>query len=330
MAPKVAVLASNSFAGSAYVAHALATGSEVLGISRSPEPDAMFLPYKSLEHAPAFQFLRLDLNHDLERICDALTAFRPEVIVDFAGQGMVAESWHAPEQWYQTNIVSKVRLHHFLKDQAWLARYIRISTPEVYGSCHESIREDQPYNPSTPYAVSHAAIDMSLKAFHERYRFPVVFGRFANFYGEHQQLYRIVPKAILSIRAGLKLPLHGGGRAVRAFIHSTEVADGIARIISAGVPGAIYHFSPSRFQTIREVVGMICRKLGTNVEQATEIAADRPGKDLAYLMDASKAGRELGWAPFMTFEDGIDRTIAWVDRHFAQMRELPWNYLHHP
>ncbi len=169
---------------------------------------------------------------------------------------------------------------------------------------------------------------MSLKAFHERYRFPVVFGRFANFYGEHQQLYRIVPKAILSIRAGVKLPLHGGGKSVRAFIHSTEVADGIARMIRLGTPGAIYHFSPSRFQTIREVVETICRRLGTAVEQTAEITAERPGKDMAYLMDASKAARELGWAPRMAFEHGIDRTIAWVDQHFEQMRELSWNYVH--
>jgi dTDP-glucose 4,6-dehydratase len=326
----VAVLASNSFAGSAYVAHALLQGSEVLGISRSFEPDEIFLPYKQLVQASGFRFLQLDLNRDFGRICKALADFQPEVIADFAGQGMVAESWQAPEQWYQTNIVSKVRLHHFLKDQTWLKRYIRVSTPEVYGSRDELISEDQPYNPSTPYAVSHAAIDMSLKAFYENYGFPVVFGRFANFYGEHQQLYRIVPKAILCVRSGVKLPLHGGGKSVRAFIHATEVADGIGRMVESGKLGEIYHFSPDRYHTIYEVVETICRKLGADIEQATELTADRPGKDMAYLMDASKARRELGWVPRLTFEDGLDRTIAWVAQHYEKMRSLPWNYEHKP
>jgi dTDP-glucose 4,6-dehydratase len=326
----VAVLASNSFAGSAYVAHALLRGSEVLGISRSFEPDEIFLPYKQLAQASSFRFFKLDLNRDFGRICEVLADFQPEVIADFAGQGMVAESWQAPEQWYQTNIVSKVRLHHFLKDQKWLERYIRVSTPEVYGSCDKLIREDQPYDPSTPYAVSHAAIDMSLKAFHQNYGFPVVFGRFANFYGEHQQLYRIVPKAILCVRSGVKLPLHGGGKSVRAFIHATEVADGISRMVESGSPGEIYHFSPSQFQSIREVVETICRKLGTNIEQAIELTADRPGKDMVYLMDASKARGELGWVPRLTFEDGVDRTIAWVARHYEKMRCLSWNYEHKP
>jgi len=301
-----------------------------LGLSRSAEPDDIFLPYRQLPQVASFRFLQLDLNRDFEKICEVLDEFQPEVISDFAGQGMVAESWQAPGQWYQTNIVSKVRLHHFLKDQPRLKRYIRISTPEVYGSCDKLIGEDQPCNPSTPYAVSHAAIDMSLKAFHQHYGFPVVFGRFANFYGEHQQLYRIVPKTILSVRSKIKLPLHGGGKSVRAFIHATEVADGIARMIESGKSGEIYHFSPSRYHSIYEVVETVCRKLGADIEQATEVTVDRPGQDTAYLMDAAKAGRELGWAPRIAFEDGIDRTIAWIDRHYEKMRNLPWNYAHKP
>lgn len=327
---RVTILGSNSFAGSAYVAYALHEGSEVLGVSRSPEPDDMFLPYKELAQASAYRFVAADLNRDFQRICETLTEFEPDVVVDFAGQGMVAESWHAPEQWYQTNIVSKVRLHQFLKDQPWLKRYIRISTPEVYGSCEKLVQEDQPYNPSTPYAVSHAAVDMSLKAFHQNYGFPVIFGRFANFYGEHQQLYRIVPKTILCVKSGVKLPLHGGGSSVRAFVHATDVADGVARMIRSGKPGQAYHFSPDRFHTIREVVLAICGKLDCDFERAIQVSADRPGKDMAYLMDASKARGELGWAPRIGLEDGIDRTIEWVNQNYEQMRTLPWTYQHKP
>lgn len=288
----------------------------------------MFLPYKASSAVSRFSFVQADLNRDFETISRELSKFEPEAVVDFAGQGMVAESWSAPEQWYETNIVSKARLHNFLKHQKWLKRFVRISTPEVYGSCETLIAEGQPVNPSTPYAVSHAATDLSLTAFHRNYGFPVLFGRFANFFGEHQQLYRIVPKTILSVRSGIKLPLHGGGKSVRAFIHSTDVAKGITRMIDSGAPGSTYHFSPRQFHTIREVVETICSKLGTDLESATESTADRPGKDLAYLMDSSKAETELGWKPQVGFDEGIERTIAWVDRNFTVMRELPWNYIH--
>jgi dTDP-glucose 4,6-dehydratase len=324
------VLASNSFAGSAYVAHALRLGHDVVAVSRSPEPSALFLPYRHLppDTAGRFRFVRADLNRDLERIFRLLDEVEPEVVVDFAGQGMVAESWSAPAEWYQTNILAKAHLHGHLRVKPWLKRYVRISTPEVYGSCEALIGEDACYRPSTPYAVSHAATDMSLKALHDHQGFPVLIGRFANFYGEHQQLYRIVPKTILSILAGRRLPLHGGGGAVRAFIHIDDVAAGIEAMIAKGTAGDIYHFSPQRFLSIRAVVQAICDKLGARFDDVVEISADRLGKDRAYLMDSSKARAALGWSDRITFEAGLDRTIAWAKAHQAELAGLPWTYIH--
>lgn len=325
LADKIAVLGSNSFAGSAFVAEALCREHLVLGMSRSQEPDSVFLPYQSQNN---FQFRQLDLNQNLSQIIEVLAEFKPEIIVDFAGQGMVAESWQAPEQWYQTNIVAKVKLHHWLKDQVWLKKYIRISTPEVYGSCDDLINETAHYSPSTPYAISHAAIDMSLRAFHKQYKFPVVIGRFANFYGEHQQLYRIIPKTILSILSRKKLPLQGGGKSVRAFIHAKDVAQGIFGMIRKGVLGEVYHFSPSYFLSIREVVEIICDQLKAKFEESIEIAPERPGKDQAYLMDSKKSKQELGWAPEVSFQEGIDSTVQWVSKNFETLSRRSWNYEH--
>src|SRR3954466_2564273 len=220
---RVAVLGSNSFAGTAFIDAALSETHEVLGISRSPEPPPIFLPYRENSRASAYRFQQLDLNRDFDAVCVALDDFAPAFVVDFAGQGMVAESWTRPEQWYQTNIVSKVRLHEFLRRHRTLEKYVRVSTPEVYGSTPHLIREHQPYAPSTPYAVSHAAIDMSLAAFHRNYGFPVVLTRFANFFGPGQQLYRIVPRTIIYALVGRRLSLDGAGTSVRAFIHSRDV-----------------------------------------------------------------------------------------------------------
>jgi len=324
------VLASNSFAGSAYAAHALSLGHEVVGASRSPEPSPAFLPYRALPEAAQskFRFVQADINHDLDQVMKLMSEFKPDVVVDFAGQGMVAESWNAPEQWYQTNVVAKARLHNFLRKQDWLKRYIRISTPEVYGSSDTLITEDQVYNPSTPYAVSHAATDMSLKAFHNSLGFPVILGRFSNFFGEHQQLYRIVPKTILCVLTGQKLPLHGGGTSVRAFIHASDVAAGIEAMIEKGRTGEVYHFSTDQFLTIREVVERICAKLGVPFESAVEIAGERLGKDQAYLMATTKARQELGWKESYSFDAGLDRTIDWVKSNLAELKALPWAYSH--
>ena len=327
---RYAVLGSNSFAGAAFVAHALAQGSEVLGFNRSAEGPAIFLPYHSLANAGAYRFVQADINQDLEPILRQIEDFRPQFVVDFAGQGMVAESWQNPEQWYRTNILAKVALHDRLRRFDWLERYLRVSTPEVYGSRPELIDESARYKPSTPYAVSHAATDMSLHALHERYGFPAITARFANFYGPGQQLYRIVPRTIIYALTTRKLQLHGGGSAVRAFIHARDVATAIILCLEKGAPGEIYHFSPERFITIRQLVGLICARLGVSFSDLVEEAPDRPAKDHAYLMDAGRARRELGWKDSVSLEHGIDETITWVRNHLDEIRALPLDYIHKP
>jgi dTDP-glucose 4,6-dehydratase len=325
---RFAVIGSNSFAGACLVARLIGDNKKVIGFNRSPESSKIFLPYKNISSNGSYQFICADLNNSLQLICDALDDFQPDVVIDFAGQGMVAESWLTPEQWYQTNIVSKVRLHNFLRQTKWLKRYVRISTPEVYGSHDELMRESWQFNPSTPYAVSHAAIDMSLRAFYNQYKFPVIFTRFANFYGPGQQLYRIVPRTIINALLGKKLQLHGGGKSIRAFIHGSDVADGIIKAASLGTIGGVYHFSSQSFYSIEEVVRLICNRLGVDFSLVVEIAADRPAKDMAYLMDSTKARKELGWGDRYSLECGIDETINWIERSLDEIRDLQLDYIH--
>jgi dTDP-glucose 4,6-dehydratase len=324
---KVLVLGSNSFAGSQYVAHAIKSRN-VLGINRSPEGNDLFLPYRSSNALENYEFLQLDINKDFEILKNKISEFEPNAIVDFAGQGMVAESWQHPEQWYQTNIVSKVKLHQFLCGKPWLKKYVRISTPEVYGSSDVLLAENAAYNPSTPYAVSHAAIDMSLKAYHSQFDFPVVFTRYSNFYGSGQQLYRIIPRTIIYALMGKKLMLHGGGHAVRAFIHGKDVARAIQSTIDNGKNGETYHFSTSDFVSIKQLVEQIHILMDVEHERLIETTEDRPGKDLKYLMNDSKAQQQLGWQPTVSLKDGLKETIEWVTSNLDEIIKFPMNYEH--
>lgn len=324
------VLGANSFAGSWLVDAALGAGYQVIGVNRSAETSAAFLPYRSNPARANYRFHQLDLNRDWDALASLLQRTQAGFVVDFAGQGMVAESWQHPEQWYQTNIVAKVKLHDLLRRQTHLQRYVRISTPEVYGSTDQAVIEDQPYRPSTPYAVSHAAIDLSLAAFHRHYRFPVIFARFANLFGPGQQLYRIIPRTILSILDRRKLQLHGGGHSVRAFIYATDVAGAVLRLLRSSSNGETYHFSPCTFITIRQLVERICERMQASFSDLVEVTEDRPGKDQAYLMNADKARAQLLWEPQVGLDRGLDATIAWVTEHFAQFKQHDWNYRHQP
>lgn len=321
------VIGSNSFSGATFVDYALAQGTRVIGTSRSAEPVDALLPYKWRDHSN-FQFHQLDLNHHLAEIMALIQAERPAYVVNFAAQSMVAESWQAPADWFMTNAVSTVKLHDELRKCDFLERYVHVSTPEVYGSCSGFVKEDFPFNPSTPYAVSRAAADMSLRSFFAAYNFPVVFTRAANVYGPGQQLYRIIPRTILFILLGNKLQLHGGGVSTRSFIHMQDVSDATWKIMQNGTNGDTYHISTDSVISIHDLVVRICEKLEVPFDQHVEVVGERLGKDAAYHLDSTKLRTELGWKDRIGLEQGLDECIAWVKANFDVLKEQPHNYIH--
>lgn len=325
----VLVVGSNSFSGASFSDFALGQGAHVIGTSRSEEPIAAFLPYR-WHDSKRFEFHQLDLNKDLPAITTLIREAKPEYVVNFAAQSMVGESWQNPADWFMTNAVSTVRFHDELRKCDFLRRYVHISTPEVYGSCTGFVTEDFPFNPSTPYAVSRAAADMSLRTFRAAYNFPVVSTRAANVYGPGQQLYRIIPRTILFILLGRKLHLHGGGESTRSFIHIRDVSDATWRIMLNGRDGDTYHISTNNVISIRELVEKICGKLGANFSEHVEVVGERMGKDAAYHLASGKLRSELGWADKIDLDPGIDEAIAWVRDNLDALKKEPDHYIHKP
>ncbi|UPY36826.1 GDP-mannose 4,6-dehydratase [Sediminicoccus sp. KRV36] len=327
---KFLILGSNSFSGAFFCDHLAAQGHEVLATSRSAEPHEAFLPYRWQSRPGAVRFHRVDINHDLDALDALLAAERPTHIVNFAAQSMVGESWINPDHWMMTNVVSTVRLHERLRRYDGMERYVHVTTPEVYGSTEGWVREDAAFNPSTPYAVSRAAGDMSLKSYFATYQFPVVFTRAANVYGPGQQLYRIIPRTIYAAMTGQKLRLDGGGKSVRVFIHMADVSDATLRIATSGTLGEAYHISGYELVSIRSLVETILARLGKRFEDCVELGPERPGKDTAYTLDSFKLRTELGWQDRMSLTDGIADTIDWMRRFEPALASLPARYEHKP
>lgn len=323
----ILVVGSNSFSGATFTDFALQRGAKVIGTSRSNEPIDPFLPYKWHDHAN-FKFYPLDLNKHLAEITALMQEVKPAYVVNFAAQSMVGESWQNPGDWFTTNVVSTIKFHDELRKCDFLKRYVHVSTPEVYGSCSGFVGEDFPFNPSTPYAVSRAAADMSLRTFRAAYNFAVVTTRAANVYGPGQQLYRIIPRAILFILLGRKLQLHGGGVSTRSFIHMRDVCDATYKIMQNGQNGDTYHISTSEVVSIRALVERICSKLGVNFEDHVELVGERLGKDSAYHLDSTKLRTELGWQDHISLEQGLDECIAWVKNNFDVLKARPYDYQH--
>ena len=327
MSSRILILGSNSFSGSHFVTHCLSEGFEVIGISRSDEISPVYLPY-TWKSFSKFNFFSFDLNLHLKGIMQVINDFQPEYIINFAAQSMVGESWNHPEDWFITNTVSMINFHNKLRHCSFIKKYVHISTPEVYGNCTGLVKENTNYNPSTPYAVSRAAADMSLMSFFKAYNFPVIFTRAANVYGAGQQLYRIIPRAIIYFLTGKKLSLHGGGYSERSFIHISDVCNGTLLACQKGNPGDIFHFSTSQIISIRGLVEKIAIKMNIDFHKHVEIVGDRLGKDSAYLLDISHAKTKLDWADSVGIDTGIDETISWVTNNLDILKNENFNYVH--
>lgn len=328
MSERVVVIGSNSFSGSHFIARLMKDGSDVTGVSRSPEPHSVFLPYKWQQFNGSFEFHSLNLNRDLDEIVRLVEDVEPHYVVNYAAQGMVAQSWEDPEHWFQTNVVAMVGLHNRLRQCRGLRKYVHVTTPEVYGSTPAWVTEDCRFTPSTPYAVSRAACDMSLSSFWQAHEFPVVFTRSANVYGPGQQLYRVIPRAMLCGLLGRTFPMHGDGSSVRSFVYIDDVVDATARIMRQAPAGETYHISTRDTISIGDLVSRVCQILGVAWADVVEQTEDRLGKDQAYLLDSSKIRKELGWSDMVGLDRGLNVTLDWIQKHLEVLRDQSTEYVH--
>ena len=325
---KIIVLGSNSFTGSNYINETLSSKNKIIGISRSKELNDCMLPYKKNQNLDNFKFFNLNLNLRIEKFFDIVDEFKPDLIVNFIAQGEVRNSWLHPLDWYQTNCNLIVKLTTGLLGNKFLKKYISISTPEVYGSNQKRIKESNIFNPSTPYAASKLAGDLHLITIFKKYGFPVVFTRSSNVYGPGQQLYRIIPKTIISIINQNKLELHGKGKSERSFIFIKDVCNAINIVANNGELGDVYHISNNELYTIKYIVEYICKKMRTNFSDNVKLVSENFGQDDVYKLNSTKIRNNLNWSDKTSMSLGIDQTIKWINNNWNIISKMSHNYIH--
>ena len=155
---------------------------------------------------------------------------------------------------------------------------------------------------------------MHLKILYSYYNFPVIFTRAANIFGPYQDLYRIIPKTIVSGLRRTKIKLHGGGKSLRSFIYVDDVSNAIFKIMKNGKVGNTYHISTNKFVSIKHLVQIIFKNLELDPNKYIKNVKDRVGKDNKYFLDSNKIRKELKWSEKFTLEQGIQQTIDWIKK----------------
>ena len=288
---------------------------------------------KDVEHHPKHHFVHGNIL-DETLVSTLLAKHRPRAIIHFAAESHVDRSISGPQIFVDTNVKGTTTLlgaaYHYwltLDDQAKTQfRFINISTDEVYGSISlESPPniETTPFDPSSPYSASKAAADQFGRAFHRTYGFPVITVRCTNNYGPRQYPEKLLPFMLMRARSGQSLPVYGDGQQIRDWIHVHDFCRAIRLILAKANPGDIFNVGTNHeltnLQFLETLMGALDtfepRSDGQPHASAITHIQDRPGHDRRYALNCTKLRQTLGWAPLITFEEGIRSTVAWYLRH---------------
>lgn len=298
---------------------------KVIGIGRNPlRPEPFSL---NIDKQPGYQYHAYHITHELDMVMEVLDREKPEVIINYAAQGEGAVSWKKSWRFFETNSMALARFTEELASRDYLERFIQIGTSELYGSVDFAAKEDTPIRPSSPYAASKAAFDLHLMAVSKVLKFPMNIIRPSNAYCPGQLLHRVIPKAVLCGLTGQKLPLHGGGRAEKSYIHARDLARAIHLVAEKAPLGTVYNAGPAEPTSIRRVVELTADALGVPFEQVCEVTGDRLGQDARYWLDSSAIRNDVGWEPEISWEEGLAEMVEWGRRYIDQIRDWPTDYV---
>lgn len=279
---------------------------------------------------PGYHFVKGDIcDHDL--VESLFSRYNFDTVVHFAAESHVDRSITGPAEFIRTNIFGTYTLldaarKHWLDagpvGRASRCRFLHISTDEVYGSLGDNgyFTESTCYDPHSPYSASKASSDHLVRAYFHTYGLPVLITNCSNNYGPYQFPEKLIPLVINNGLHGRDLPVYGDGGNVRDWLYVRDHCEAIIRVLELGRPGESYNIGGHNEKNNLEVVALLCdildRKVGVLPSgqprrSLISFVRDRPGHDRRYAIDAGKIAQELGWAPKMTFDQGIEQTVDW-------------------
>jgi len=267
-----------------------------------------------------YKFYKVDIT-DRKSVYEIFEKESPDYCINFAAESHVDRSLENPDIFLKTNILGTEVLMDACRKYG-IKRYHQVSTDEVYGDLplerpDLQFDETYPIKTSSPYSASKASADLLVMAYHRTFKLPCTISRCSNNYGPYHFPEKLIPLMISRALNDEKLPVYGEGKNVRDWLYVEDHCRAIDMIVRNGNDGGVYNIGGHEEKANIDIVKIILKKLG-KPETLIEFVKDRPGHDLRYAMNPSKIENELGWKPSVTFEEGIDKTIAWY------LNNKPW------
>lgn len=290
-------------------------------------PDYRMIVLDALTYAGSVENLPVNINeHSGERLSfwygnvkngelvDTLVS-QSDIIVHFAAETHVTRSIYDNYIFFETDVLGTQTIANaVLKYKDTVERFIHISTSEVYGTAaSESMDEDHPLMPMSPYASAKAGADRLVYSYWATYEQPVTIIRPFNNYGPYQHLEKAIPRFITSCILNEPIRVHGDGGAARDFVFVEDLCRAIDSVMHADldvVKGEVFNVASGMHRSILSIAQDIVRMMGKD-ESIIQFVGDRPGQVFRHTGDIRKIQRVLDWQPNVTWGEGLERTIAW-------------------
>jgi len=275
---------------------------------------------------PRYSYQQIHLVYEQDRLFELFDAEKPQVIINFAALAHGA-SWTKSWRFYDTNVTSLAKMVEQLTSRDYLERFVQVGSSELYGAVNVPATEDHPLNATSPYSVSKLAGDLHLVSMFNVKKFPMNIIRPSNAYGPGQQLYRVLPRAVIAGLSGQRLPLEGGGGAKKSYIHATDLARALYLIAEKAPAGRVYNAGPADPVSIRYLVELVAQEIGMPFEQLADIRPARAGEDAQYWLDSTRIKAELGWEPEIGLEVGVRDMVEWGRKYIGELRDASAEYV---
>jgi dTDP-glucose 4,6-dehydratase len=241
-----------------------------------------------------------------------------DIVVHFAAESHVDNSIKSADEFIKTNISGT---YNIIKYAArFKKRFHHISTDEVFGSLDldssDKFNEETSYQPRNPYSASKAASDHFVRAFYETHGLRMTVSNCSNNYGPYQNIEKFIPKAIVKILNGEKVPVYGDGKNVRDWLYVEDHCRAIDLILHEGKIGETYCVGGMSGDISNlKILEIIAKIMGYQLNHVVKYVPDRLGHDRKYAIDWSKINKELGWKPKFELEENLKKTIDWYTKN---------------
>lgn len=260
---------------------------------------------------------------DKDLVNHILVSYKVDMVVHFAAQSHVDGSFESSLNYTYDNVLGTHILLECARNYGKLARFIHISTDEVYGesgmeAAEEKKTETSVLCPTNPYAATKAAAELIATSYYHSYKLPIIITRGNNVYGPRQYIEKVIPRFIHLLSNNEKCTIHGTGENLRAFIHVDDVATAVETIMMRGEVGQIYNIGSPEEISVKDVAQKLVALVanGSATEDHITYVEDRKFNDKRYYISDEKL-RGLGWSSTISFDKGLEDTVRWYVKHMS-------------